>query len=383
MNVRMQQKRRGLTPVKIRCCLGGQSGSNLLIIMLLSALLWSVTMRPRTMQSLTEDFQSIVSTEPQIVMFSYIFGTSNAYVRMFVESARHSGINVVIIGSPVPSFPLPPNVRHVQMSWEEFADRVSTRLFDGERLPRLVDAKRRRINDFKPFSAHLFPEEVQGYGWWGHIDNDLLLGDVRHFITEEMLSQYDVISPLTPENGMHRTWGPFMLYRNANVTNQLFRLASHPLKELVDKSELLVLDEGGRLGRRPGKSPFWNSSISGIVNNYKERLGLRVWREGLLCKWDGLCGKDEEHCAECTLTLPTHAERQTLTAKFDLNCIAEDEKCYQEVLLCHYQYGKSNLEKSLQGQGDKVMRLINDGQLKASYLEGFMEYPLENKVRLS
>ena len=48
----------------------------------------------------------------RIIMVSYIFGTSNAYVQLFLESARRSGVDVAIVGSPKPAFPLPPNVRH-------------------------------------------------------------------------------------------------------------------------------------------------------------------------------------------------------------------------------------------------------------------------------
>ena len=53
--------------------------------------------------------------------------------------------------------------------------------------------------------------------------------------------------------------------------------------------------------------------MSGILTNHYERLGIRVWQEGLLHIWDGNCGKEQTKCVECTLTLPSFGKRQTLT----------------------------------------------------------------------
>jgi hypothetical protein len=47
--------------------------------------------------------------------------------------------------------------------------------------------------DLKPFFAYLFPQVGEGYDWWGHLDNDMLLGNVHHFVTPEMLRNYDMI----------------------------------------------------------------------------------------------------------------------------------------------------------------------------------------------
>jgi hypothetical protein len=344
----------------------------MLYVIFLFSTLWSFSRNLQEKIRIEE--QNIVSEYPKVVLVTFIFGLveREASVQIFAESARNSGIDVVIVGSPAPSFSLPPNIRHIPISWQELVGRISNRLCDGKVIPELEQANRRKVNDFKPLFAHLFPELVKGYEWWGHADNDMLLGNVRHFVTPEMLRNYDVISPLPPQDGMLRTWGPFTLYKNSNTTNQLFRLASDPVETLVKDPRLLVLDEGGRVGRRLGKSPWWNSSMSGILTNHYKRLGLRVWNQGIPIVWDGECGKEEEHCAECTLSLPSDMKlRQSLTTKSDLNCISvEDERCFQEVLLCHYQMGKINLQNSTT-RGNMVLHLMNDGILKASSLEGF------------
>ncbi len=46
--------------------------------------------------------------------------------------------------------------------------------------------------------------------YWGHLDNDMIIGDIRKFITPELL-QNDVISGLRHRN----TWGPITIFRNS------------------------------------------------------------------------------------------------------------------------------------------------------------------------
>lgn len=200
--------------------------SCLLVASIVVSALWSFSMHTKMTYSFEDrhlKVEAVQSSPHKILAVSYIFGTSRSYVQMFVESARYSGIDIVIVGSPPPTFPLSPNVKHVSMTWQEFAHLVSTRLFDGQELSRLVDSdNKNKINDFKPLFAFLFPELIQGYTWWGHVDNDLLLGNVRHFITDDMLDSYDVNSPLVPQDDMVRLWGPFTLYRNANATTTMW-----------------------------------------------------------------------------------------------------------------------------------------------------------------
>ncbi len=50
-----------------------------------------------------------ISGEPRIVMASYMFDNDKAYTRLFVESARYSGIDIVLIGDPAPDCLTAPN----------------------------------------------------------------------------------------------------------------------------------------------------------------------------------------------------------------------------------------------------------------------------------
>ena len=51
-----------------------------------------------------------------------------------------------------------------------------------------------KLCDFKPAYGFLFPDIVKKYDFWGHGDIDVVYGDIRNFMTEELLNTYDVIS---------------------------------------------------------------------------------------------------------------------------------------------------------------------------------------------
>src|SRR5665811_1376568 len=47
-----------------------------------------------------------------------------------------------------------------------------------------------KLCDFKPAYGFLFPEIIKGYDFWGQSDLDVIYGDIRGFITDEMLVTY-------------------------------------------------------------------------------------------------------------------------------------------------------------------------------------------------
>jgi len=238
--------------------------------------------------------------QEKILMTSFLFGEQAAkkkYLRMFIESARYAGIDIAIVGDHRPPYELPPNVRHVAITWDELVDRVNNRVFDGKEPGDLRSAHPYKVNDLKPLFAHLFPEEVKGYDWWGHCDNDMILGNLTHFLTQDLLEKSDIITPIKD----HPTWGPFTMYRNSKLINELFRLSERPLKDVIASKVPLAFDEWGHMAPEE-LGDFYKSSISGIVDVHAEKLGLRLMggndMEGRLEIWDGFC-KEKKRCAEC------------------------------------------------------------------------------------
>lgn len=110
-----------------------------------------------------------------------------------------------------------------------------------------------KLNDFKPAYGFLFPEIFQGYDYWGQSDLDLIYGNIRGFLTEEMLNSYDYLSMRHDY-----TTGCFSLYRNSEKMNTFF-MKSKDYKSVFSDYESCCFDECSELGYKPlgeGKSIF-------------------------------------------------------------------------------------------------------------------------------
>jgi hypothetical protein len=74
-----------------------------------------------------------------------------------------------------------------------------------------------KLCDFKPAYGFLFEKHLTGYDFWGHCDLDIIFGDIRAFMTHELLENYDVIS-----SRHDYVTGSFALYKNTPEVNTLF-----------------------------------------------------------------------------------------------------------------------------------------------------------------
>lgn len=74
-----------------------------------------------------------------------------------------------------------------------------------------------KVCDFKPTYGVLFKKYLKPYDFWGHIDLDIIWGDIRTFITNEILKKNELICVrhdfLT---------GYFLLFKNTRKMNLLF-----------------------------------------------------------------------------------------------------------------------------------------------------------------
>ncbi len=107
-----------------------------------------------------------------------------------------------------------------------------------------------KLCDFRPAYGEIFQEYIKGYDFWGHCDNDQIFGDIRHFITDDILDRYDRIL----------FCGHFTLYKNTPEVNQVYKKVS-PLsyKTVFSSSKNFCFDEAG------GTGSYW-------IRNLNDRL---------------------------------------------------------------------------------------------------------------
>lgn len=127
---------------------------------------------------------------------------------------------------------IPVNVFLVKKSLKEIKDIASRKLGLEVALEHPY-----KFCDLRPSLAHLFPELIESYDFWGYGDIDVIYGNIRNFITEEVLGDYDIISvrhDYLP--------GVFSLFKNCKKINELFKKSKDYIKVFTN-SQHYCFDE--------------------------------------------------------------------------------------------------------------------------------------------
>lgn len=122
----------------------------------------------------------------------------------------------------------------------------------------------RKFCDLKPAYGEIFAEEVEGYDFWGICDMDIIWGDIRKFMSDEVLNNFDIIS-----SRKEAISGHFNLFRNNSKLNMLY-------KQLPDYKQLFEVPEFK-----------WTDEVvlTEFIKNSKKfkELSLNVYWNKILC----------------------------------------------------------------------------------------------------
>lgn len=69
-----------------------------------------------------------------------------------------------------------------------------------------------KLCDYKPAYGLIFQDLLEGYDFWGHCDMDVVWGDIRKFITDDILDKHNKIFNL----------GHLTIYKNEDKVNRIF-----------------------------------------------------------------------------------------------------------------------------------------------------------------
>jgi hypothetical protein len=138
------------------------------------------------------------------------FGTLPPYFDCVLRScAANPDIDWLIFTDDATPRKLPPNVRLQPATLAGLQKSFSEKLGFEANLshPRL-------LCHFKAAYGFLFDEQLGGYDFWGHCDLDMIFGDLRKFLREDILRNYPKIL----------CRGHLCLYRNTSEVNRYFML---------------------------------------------------------------------------------------------------------------------------------------------------------------
>lgn len=177
--------------------------------------------------------------------------------------------------------PVPANVEIKPTQLHEFNLRCSDTL--GTRIevqPTFLP----KLSDLKPAYGLIFADDLRPFDFWAYSELDIIWGDIRHFMTDSLLAEHDLVSARHYELAGH-----FTLFRNTERMNRAFeiipeavRAMAHPRHFRLDEREftnqLLVLAEDPS----PSSCPriYWEPDLT-ISAQYQRALpdgpGGNLW----------------------------------------------------------------------------------------------------------
>lgn len=163
------------------------------------------------------------------------FGQWPRWINIFFHSCKYNPtINFLIFTDcNIPS-EKPDNITFVKFNLSEFNKLASNKLKTEINIK-----KPYKLIDFKTFYGVIFQDYLKDYNFWGHIDIDLIYGNIRSFITEELLNEYDIITAKK-----EFITGHFTIFRNIERINKLY-LRSKDYQTVIHSDKQYSFDECG------------------------------------------------------------------------------------------------------------------------------------------
>lgn len=207
------------------------------------------------------------------------------YLRTCERNADVSWI--VFSDQPIPRR-VPSNVIFLTLTKNELAARASRALGVPIDLPTCI-----KVCELRPMFGLLFSDVLTGFTHWGYNDSDVFWGRIRHFVTDEILIKYDIITSCRTS-----ICGQFTLFRNEGVMKEIFRLIPS-YSSGFQTASLTYMDETGlddavkstslKVLRRQLQihdvgSKIWEDKARELELNEKGHLDDWFW-EGGACRW--------------------------------------------------------------------------------------------------
>lgn len=161
------------------------------------------------------------------------FGKWPEWFELYIESCRHNPdihwLFYTDCGEPVNQCL---NVSYVHISFDEYKRLVSDRLAIN-----FNPSSPYKLCDLKPALGCIHESDIKDYDFFAVGDVDIIYGQIRDFITDDLLQKYDVI-------GTHnrRLSGHFAIFRNTDKYRQAFRKITD-WQKWMEMDEHLGLDE--------------------------------------------------------------------------------------------------------------------------------------------
>lgn len=160
------------------------------------------------------------------------FGKLPKNFNLWLNSCRKNPtINWLIYTDDYSKYNYPDNVKVIYCTFDE----IKKKFQKNFEFKILID-RPWKLCDFRVAYGEVFKEDIKNYDFWGYCDMDVLWGDIREFITDDLLDKYIKIG----------FQGHSTLYRNCVEVNNIYKREFKDLptyKEIFSKEKGYCFDE--------------------------------------------------------------------------------------------------------------------------------------------
>lgn len=166
------------------------------------------------------------------------FGKLPNYFDLFLESAaKNNTIDFYLFTDTQPA--LPEGCSNIYITHSTL-EQCKVRIENAVGYSCCLEAPY-KLCDYRPSYGLVFADYLAEYDWWGFCDVDVILGDLRKFLTNDILQQYEKFSNL----------GHLMLFKNTTAVNKRFMCwktgAYNTFFEAAHSRRNVAFDEKGGL----------------------------------------------------------------------------------------------------------------------------------------
>ena len=174
-------------------------------------------------------------SRPRIAIVNTYFGNPPAWLPAFFRSCQaNPDVQWLIYADFEAVPPTPDNVSIRFLDLRGFNDRASAAVG----VPITIDRSTlRKVCDFKPIYGLMFADDLGDFEWWAYSDLDVVWGDIKTFVSDDLLDSQIIISPRQRKLGGHGTF-----VRNTDATNRTFEIVPD-VRSILTNPTYLRLDE--------------------------------------------------------------------------------------------------------------------------------------------
>lgn len=234
----------------------------------------------------------------KIILIIVYFGKLPNFFKIWLKSVeKNSDVDFLIVTDDHTEYNYPKNVKIKYDTFKNIQSLFNS-IFDFNN----VLNQPYKLCEYKPFYNLIFNDEVANYDFWGYCDLDLIFGNIRKFVTDEVLDAYDKIY----------TRGHMTLFRNNKEVNDLIqdkkiRCNCYNYYEALTTDYVCHFDEGygvSEIFKSENGKQYEKVDCSDINqkkfyfenlfrDDLSNRRGIYYWNDGSLYFIDNYCNATE------------------------------------------------------------------------------------------